>query len=196
MDHESKILWPWPLQGRQKRWAFAFGVLGLAGLILLLLSSALAPPPLPGMSSPARETPLSAGEGSFGREAEMEARLERLLGAIRGAGQVTVMITWEKSPQKVYAQDRQESRQSQEETDGQKTRTSTQESHQWQTVFRQGTSPSPLVVEERGPVVRGVLVVAEGAGDPQVAQALQRAVAVLLGIPTYQVVVVPGKGGR
>lgn len=129
MDHESKPLWPWPLQGRQKRWALAFGVLGLAGLILLLLSSALTQPPsLPGMSSPAREAPLSGGEGSFGSEAEMEARLERLLSAIRGAGEVTVMITWEKSPQRVYAQDRQESRQSQEETDGQKTRTSTQES--------------------------------------------------------------------
>ncbi|MDI3269549.1 MAG: hypothetical protein QJR00_02475 [Bacillota bacterium] len=199
MDREAGRMFPWPFKGQQQRWALAFALLGLLGLGLLLLSSAFSHPPSLVPPAPSLgEKGAPPAEGSVLRaEEEMEKRLERLLSSIQGAGSVTVMITWEKSGEKVYAQDRQESRQSQTEKDGEKTRTSSQESQQWQTVFRQGTAnPSPLLVEEKGPLVRGVLVVAEGAGDPQVAAALQRAVAIVLGIPTYQVAVFPGKGGR
>jgi hypothetical protein len=49
------------------------------------------------------------------------------------------------------------------------------------------------IARERAPVLKGVLVVAEGAGDKRIQRALSRAVQSLFGIAPHQIMVVEGE---
>ena len=66
------------------------------------------------------------------------------------------------------------------------TQTETTESSEPATVSA-GGSDEPIVLMEKQPVVRGVIVVAEGAADIRVKLDLQRAVKAVLDIPLSQI---------
>jgi len=119
-------------------------------------------------------------------QTDLEERLGEILSSIRGAGQVEVLITYETGVQKVPVMETDQ-KDSLTESESSLNRSSTQ-------------SESPailggeaLVLTERQPEVRGVLVVAEGAADPAVRIRLQSAVETVLGIGSGQVEVLEMK---
>ena len=119
---------------------------------------------------------------------DLEKRLKAVLGCIRGAGRVEVMVTYETGTELVTAMTKNvNSNQSESSDEGRtSTQTETTESSEPATVSA-GGSDEPIVLMEKQPVVRGVIVVAEGAADIRVKLDLQRAVKAVLDIPLSQI---------
>lgn len=122
-----------------------------------------------------------AGGASGGPPAEMavEERLAETLSCIRGAGKVRVMITYDTGTQIVPVMS----------TDVQSS--SSQSSAEGNTTLNENRTESSrpatlqdeaLVITEKAPAVRGVIVIAEGAADIAVKLKLQSAVQTVLGV--------------
>lgn len=128
-------------------------------------------------------------------EQDMEKKLEGILGAVDGVGSVSVTVSLENGPQKVYASNANTNERKIEENDssgGHRITTETTENDQM--VLAQPASMNgqqPVVVKELRPEIAGVLVVAEGAEDSEVKVILSRAVQTLLNIPAHRVVILP-----
>ncbi len=117
-------------------------------------------------------------------EETLETRLEDVLGRMRGAGRVRVLITYATAGERVAATVSTLD-ESVSETSGGTTATRSEQSrkmHQPATVATEG-GQSPIILMEREPEIRGVIVVAEGAADPTVRLSLQRAVQAVTGVP-------------
>lgn len=117
-------------------------------------------------------------------EATLETRLEGILGAMRGAGRVKVLITYATAGERVAATVSTLD-ESVSETSGGSTATRSEQSREMKqpaTVTTDG-GQSPIILVEREPEIRGVIVVAQGAGDPTVRLSLQRAVQAVTGVP-------------
>lgn len=112
------------------------------------------------------------GEFSNTEEARMlEARLEDLLSQMQNAGQVRVMVTFDNAQEKVIAADEQ------------KSSGSSGISEASRPVKTSGSGgESPIILTERMPKIRGVIVIAEGAADISVRFSLAAAVSTVLGI--------------
>ena len=95
------------------------------------------------------------GEFSNTEEARMlEARLEDILSQMQNAGQVRVMVTFDNAQEKVIAADEQ------------KSSGSSGISEASRPVKTSGSGgESPIILTERMPKIRGVIVIAEGAAD-------------------------------
>ncbi len=114
----------------------------------------------------------------------LEIRLEDILGSIRGAGRVRVLITYATAGERVTATVSTLD-ESVSETSGGTTATRSEQSRETKqpaTVATDG-GQSPIILVEREPEIRGVIVVAEGAADPAVRLSLQRAVQAVTGVP-------------
>lgn len=113
----------------------------------------------------------------------LEERLESILGSIRGAGRVRVMITYDTSSRLVPAMSTDVQSGTTENTSGEsqsvsETRT---ESSRPATISGSGGTET-IVLTEIEPTVRGVIVTAEGAADVSVRLKLSNAVMTVLGI--------------
>ncbi|MDO4565119.1 MAG: hypothetical protein Q4C04_05845 [Clostridia bacterium] len=125
------------------------------------------------------QTETAAFEGD-----ELEKRLTEVLSQIRGAGKVEVMVTYETRGELVTATMRQYD-ESFSETNGGETSTQTEQRQEITEVATITVSggEEPIILVEREPEIRGVIVVAEGASDPFVKLDLQRAVSAVTGAP-------------
>jgi len=164
----------------------------LVGVLLLLASNYFA-------DRSERNEPIVA-ELDFGRQtapqttveltSEALARqMEEILSQIAGAGDVRVMLTFGSSSS-IYAQNIQTSLSATIEEDGEGgTRSIDVESatHTYVMMRQPDGSERPLRIQEILPQVEGVIVVAEGAGDVAVRDALVRATHTLLGIGSHRV---------
>lgn len=112
-------------------------------------------------------------------EQEVEARLEMALSAIRGAGAVEVMITYETGPEIIPAMS--VDKQTNSAVTGSGTTESETESSAPATISQSGGN-QPIVLTERQPTIRGVIVIAEGAADITVKMDLLQAVQTVLGV--------------
>lgn len=163
--------------------------LALYGAVALLAIGLYAASLLPGRAERAKASVSQASQAvSRQDEIEVEARLRRVLSRIRGAGEVEVMITYETGSEIVAAMNINKNVNSSETSDGDKTSASTQttESAQPATVDADGGN-EPIILLEKTPTVRGVIVVAEGAADVWVKLDLQRAVQAVLDIPLSRI---------
>ena len=110
-----------------------------------------------------------------------EKELEALLENISGAGDVRVMITLENCYENVYAKGYKEK--SDNKTDSQKS-----ESEEEYIIVKKGSSNEEcLVVKVYEPTVKGVAVIAQGAGNTQVENAITQTVCALFDISTAKV---------
>ncbi len=150
----------------------------LLGLLLLAL-----PPRGEKTAEPVEE----AQDGVEDDVAAVEARMERILGEIEGAGRVRVMLQYAAGEKSIYQTDsEQEIRTGEEEKE---TRTSVQ------TVLasKESSRDSPVVVQTIYPTFRGALVVSEGAGDSAVKLNLVNAVSSLTGLGADKITVIKMK---
>src|SRR5690606_38420298 len=110
--------------------------------------------------------------------------LEQMLRSVQGVGHVQVMVTVEASSERVYSG--QVSRERRAVHGGAQGAGVTEDEREtWQPVLvrsQSGRAEEALVEKERAPVLRGVLVVADGGGDPRVARAITRAVQAVTGL--------------
>jgi stage III sporulation protein AG len=133
-------------------------------------------------SSPAKENTAQPTKEALQSE-DLEAKLERILSSIEGAGKVDVCITYESSPEIVPAIS--ENKQSSSTTDAGENGTSTVNTENTQTnvVTVNGSGgASALVIRENSPKVMGVIVVAEGADNIGVKLNLLEAVQTVLNV--------------
>ncbi len=117
---------------------------------------------------------------------DLTQQLESLLCQVKGAGKVSVLLRYDGSDAAVYAYD-----------------TDVSENIEGGTVQGRDSSQSLSVVDDgavlirtAAPAVIGVLVVAEGAGDPLVQERLYQAVKAALGLNADQIAVIQGEGGE
>jgi len=134
----------------------------------------------------------------------LEVRLSSVLSRIAGAGRVTVWVTLAAGPELVpLSQETVHTTLTDERDAGGGTRTVRDEERTVQVVTDGGTSSAlgagaggrPLLEQVLAPRVAGVLVIAEGAGDPRVRAQLAAAAAAALGLPVHRVVVLPAAAG-
>ena len=125
---------------------------------------------------------------------DMETQLENILSQIKGVGTVDVMITYESSTEVIPASNISKSSQVTQENDSQGgTRTTTQEDLSENVVTTNGNNDL-IVIKEIKPQIRGVVVVAEGAGDIRVKTELIEAVRTIFQVPAYRVMVYEKEG--
>ena len=155
----------------------------LIGIALLILSSSLG-------SKKGTEKSGAAQKETLTQETyqkELEGKLAKTLSGIRGAGSVSVMITFEDSGQSVYAVDEKtESKTVDASLSENKTLNKTADG---KVVLKNdaGGGQSPVVIRNTMPKVSGVLVVAGGADDANVKNDIVSAVKAVLDVKPHRV---------
>ncbi len=168
--------WMQKLKGK-KKFELIIIVIIIIAIIAIFASSYIKP-----QDSTTNQPPAKTAAEQSDQTQDVEARLESVLSKIKGAGTVQVMITYESGPELVPAVDSSSQMSTQEET-GQTTRTTITENEAQKPVTVQNDGGTqPLVITEKQPRIRGVIVVAEGAGDIRVKMDLLRAVQTVLSV--------------
>ncbi len=136
-----------------------------------------------GTEKEAQASAVQAADTVVEGERQVEKRLGEILSCIRGAGQVSVMVTYDTGTQIVPAMsvDTQTSSSQTVNQSGETINENQSESQTPVTVSGSGAAGA-LVLTEKQPEIRGVIVVAEGAADIFVRLSLQNAVQTVLGI--------------
>ncbi|MDR1620341.1 MAG: hypothetical protein LBS18_06755 [Clostridiales bacterium] len=168
---------------KNKRLEILFYVAVILLILLLYLSSLLQDgggAAIEGAAQPAAQ--------SASAQQDVEARLSEVLSSIKGAGEVRVMITYETGLELVPAMSVDtNTNTTQSATDGgSQSSQQTVESSKPATVSGNG-SVTPIVLTEKQPAVRGVIVVAQGACNIAVKLDLQRAVQTVLNVPLQNI---------
>lgn len=165
--------------------------LGLLGIIFLVCGSLFddlpANPKSPVVVEKSKtELPINPSYESL-----VEGKLAIILGKVKGAGNVSVNVTLENSSTQEHAKNVvKESKVIQEKDTGGGLRTTTESKESEQIlVSKENGIDHPVVVREIKPLIKGVLVIAEGAYDSTVKANLTKAVEAGLGIPAYKITV-------
>lgn len=136
-----------------------------------------------GVVQPAEISQISA------LERDLENKLEANLSQMAGVGQVSVSVSFSSGLKSSFAKNESITQRTSKETDNAGgTRETTEVTENNQLVMPNGASLPVIVMEER-PEVAGVLVIAEGAKDPGVKEAIHNAVKTLLDIPSTKITV-------
>ena len=147
------------------------GLLALSGGLLLLAW----PAGKENQAGTAAETPQTFDL------AATEARLSEALSQIRGAGEVTVVLTLAGGPRQVLAQDVDQAAER------------GQERRETAVVSRGSGGQEAVAVQEVSPEYQGALLVCPGGGDPTVRLQLTQAVAALTGLGADKISISEGK---
>lgn len=152
-------------------------LLGLAGVVMLLLLVGEA------FGSDSSETVSKEDTVNFSVEyiEKTEKSLEALLEKISGAGDVRVMITLENCYENVYAKGYNE------KSDNSEGSTEYESEEEYIIVKKGSNNEECLVVKVYEPTIKGVAVIAEGAGNTQVKNAITQTVCALFDISTARV---------
>jgi stage III sporulation protein AG len=125
----------------------------------------------------------------------VEGKLTHILSQVKGAGTVIVNITWENSSTQEHAKNiTTESKTIQEKDTSGGVRSTTEIKESTQIlVGKENGIDRPVLVREIKPMIKGVLVIADGAYDSNVKASLTKAVESGLGIPSYKITVLAQK---
>ena len=119
-------------------------------------------------------------------ETTTEEQLKEILQKISGVGKVDVFINYEDHGKIVVEKDESLSEELIEETDssgGKRTTATARKEHQ--TVY--SGEKTPYVVQEFSPEVKGILVVAEGAGNVSIKNKIQETIEALFGLDAHKI---------
>lgn len=147
----------------------------IIAIILAIYFSSLSAPETEGSGATPRQEQAAPEEN-------LETRLSAALSRVDGAGNVEVVINYESTAELVPAI----SADTEESTTSDEGKSAQVRSERTSIATIKGNDEA-LIVKEKQPEVRGVIVVAEGAGDIAVRLALQEAVTTLLDISADQV---------
>lgn len=164
---------------------------GLIGIALIFLSGFLT------NSGKTEQKASSSATASTAQEYEthLENELTNLITKIQGVGNASVMVTLEQTKQSVYAKGEKTSGQTTKDQSDGSTRNETDQSNETDYILVKGAdgSEQALAVTEIQPVVKGVVVVCDGGGNPAVQQSVIDAVTTALDISSVRVCVIKAK---
>ena len=158
-------------------------IVALAGILLLVIAI-----PVPEAK---KEESVEIAEPAHSEvvqesESTLEEALEEILQKIAGVGLVEVLITYEDHGKIVVEKDESFSEESIEETDSQGgRRTTITAKNERETVYE--NEKSPYVVQEFSPVVKGVLVVAQGGANETVKKQIRETIEALFGLDAHKI---------
>lgn len=167
----------------------------LAGILLLIIA-------LPAGETGEEETftPDNKEEGGYQEEAyarALEARLEKILSEMDGAGEVAVMITLKSSSEQVVEKDTEERKETVTESDSQGGQRTTQNTDYKEVAVYGGDErnggQTPYISKRLSPRVEGVVVIAPGGDNAVVVKNITEAVQALFGIDTHKIRIVKGR---
>jgi len=118
--------------------------------------------------------------------AELESKLQSVISKIDGAGQVSVMVSVDGSPELIYANE------SDETISSNSSGTTSSSNSSSPIIVNVGGESSALILTEKLPEVKGVIVVSSGAGNVAVKLNILQAVSTLLNLHTDKVSVLKG----
>lgn len=127
-------------------------------------------------------------------EKELENKLQGNILMMDGVGKVQVSVNFLTGIKSEYVRNNNVTKRTNKESDktgGTRETTEVTENNQ---VVIPGGSTQPVIAMEDRPEIGGVLVIAEGARDPKVREAIHTAVQTLLNIPSARITVVPMGG--
>lgn len=153
-------------------------LLGLCGIALICLSSLWGKA---GREEPQRKPETSAGAEEYGEALEQD--IARVVRAITGEEDPTVLVTLESGVRSVYAEDEKTgSREEETETSGEEERT--------HVILKDSDGAQrALTVTEIQPEIKGVVIVSRYAGDPAIREKLTQAVRTALNVSSARVCV-------
>ena len=123
-------------------------------------------------------------DSSFDYELNLEKKLDKILSQIDGIGKVKVMVTLDSSAENIYSSDKENS------TQNSGTTVSSSEKKKYLIVDNDGEEP--VLEKELKPIIRGVIVVCEGADNVEVREAVTQSINAGLGVPLSNISVVRG----
>ena len=158
---------------KEKKTAAVF-VLGIAGLVLIMLSSIFSGKNTADYEPPAVSEEVTAE--SYCKETEK--RLEDFLKNIEGAGDVRVYLSVGTGEKYVYAAEKNtKSSENQREEDTK------------YVIVGGGSEKSALVETVRTPEITGAVIACTGCGSPAVQERIYKAASAALGLPTSKIFV-------
>lgn len=165
------------LSDKQKRFLSWLALVALIGVGLLMVQT-----PKRQIETSFQGEITAPDRSDFAAEARyLEQRLSELLSAVMGIRRADVFVTLERGTRLTIAEES-----TYEQRNDIETRRTTAPA-----LVRSGQSESPIILEEIWPQIRGVLVVADGAEDPQVRFQIAHAVQTVLQIEMYRIEVLP-----
>lgn len=122
-------------------------------------------------------------------EQSIEEKMEDILSKIEGAGKVKVMVTYKTSKEIIHQIEQKESINDTKEDDGGGgIRETKQHEISKNITFEEDNGLKKAIIKkEIEPLIKGVVVVAEGAGDDNVKMNLQMAAKILTDIPIHKI---------
>lgn len=164
---------------------------GLIGIALIFLSGFLTNSGSSQQKKASSSTAYTAQE----YETHLESELSELIMKIQGVGKASVMVTLEQTKQSVYAKEEKNSGQTTKDQSDGSLRNESDSSNETNYILVKGAdgSEQALAVTEIQPVVKGVVVVCDGGGNPAVQQNIINAVTTALDISSVQVCVIKAK---
>lgn len=123
-------------------------------------------------------------------EEQLEERVEKILSKMEGVGRVEVMLTTSYGKEVFIAEDNNSTYSSTKEEDNEGGRREIQSEDVQSKIVMKNTgsgSTEPVVLKEKQPEVKGVLILAEGGEDPRIKQKLTAAAETLLDVPAHKV---------
>ncbi|MGI6589001.1 MAG: hypothetical protein ACOX2N_09655 [Peptococcia bacterium] len=182
------------------------GKLGIGGIVVLIILG-ISLMVVPGMflgkteKDLPPETPKEINDKTSNNSSvlvSLEESLARqatnILSEVEGVGRVSVAVSLAAGPEQDYACNRTNQKSTIEEKamDG-GIRETTEFNEKTEYVLVQGRS-EPLLLKEKSPQIKGVLVVAEGAHDAEIKIQLSRAIQSLFDLPAHRIIILPKEG--
>ena len=135
-----------------------------------------------------QDAPVAAGADTT-YEAQLEARVKKILKTVDGVGQVEVMIVLKSSKEKVLRVDKNTSDSSTDEKDSSGgTRRITSPEQQESTILTgSGENTAPIVEKEISPEIEGIIISAQGGGSPTVKAEISSAMEALFNLPPHKI---------
>lgn len=152
--------------------AFITVIIGVTGMLLILLSE------LPLFSAEAKNT--KSQETSY-ISGDTEKETEKLISEIKGAGKVSVMLTYDASEERVWAKD----------TDGKTDSEGNKNISDKHIIIDAADGETGLPVKIIYPRVRGVAVVCSGGDDPIVQGEIKALLSALFNIGSNRISIAP-----
>lgn len=156
----------------------------LAGILLLVIA-------IPAEPSPDRETveTETAVRKASSETEKLEERLKQILGQVEGIGRTEVMITLKSDGQQIVEKDLEHQEGKEESQNEGNTGSSSQINSSESTVYQKDSQGNeiPYVTERISPEISGVLVIAQGGGNPVIANEITEAVMALFGVEAHKI---------